>query len=116
MMGYRGQVPDIETFTLKDVPMAMKFYDIEHEESLYTKRLKHHPEFWINRYGWKLAHIDACGFGNAQNIEQMPLARIQDKFYKLLSPHNLFVVPKHEPHASLAEDKDVLATLRSFGI
>jgi len=48
----------------------------------------------VNKQGWKLAHIDHVGLYTRQPVEDISINKLIEHHKKLLSPSNMFVVPK----------------------
>lgn len=55
----------------------------------------------LNSKGWKLAHIHPVGLRSRTPLAELPLDRVIEHFTRLMSPRNMFVVPK--PWAGIAE-------------
>ena len=48
----------------------------------------------LNRLGWKICHIEAVSDRKRVAIEDSPVNRLEGAFRRLLSPGNMFLVPK----------------------
>ena len=48
----------------------------------------------LNRSGWKICHIEAVSDRKRVAIEDSPVNRLEGAFRRLLSPGNMFLVPK----------------------
>ena len=54
-----------------------------------------------NSAGWKLAHIESVGLKDRRGLEALDMVVLQNHFTRLMTPSNMFVVPKK--YAGLAE-------------
>lgn len=48
----------------------------------------------LNKLGWKICHIEAVSDRKRVGVENSPIDRLEDAFRRLLSPRNMFLVPK----------------------
>jgi hypothetical protein len=48
----------------------------------------------LNKKGWKVCHIDEVGLNTQKNINDIPLDSLEERFKRLISPSNMFLVPK----------------------
>ncbi|CAZ88160.1 conserved hypothetical protein [Thiomonas arsenitoxydans] len=95
VMATNGECPspqDIKALLEKDaIPVAMIQNAAERTVAKYHCRLAR--RFNVNKYGWKLAHIQGVGLNNRNPISALPLQRLTDQFLSLMAPANMFVVP-----------------------
>ena len=63
-----------------------------------------------NSSGWKLCHIEPVGLGRRGETVELPLNEIEDHFRRLMSPRNMFVVPKNR--SGLGELPEMLEAVR----
>lgn len=100
----------IDLATVKDllakdrIPTAMVFSKEERARARYRCSLGQSTDF--NAKGWKLAHIKPVGLNRRAPIGTLPIEDVQEHFLRLMTPSNMFVVPKK--WAGLAEVPEVL--------
>ena len=112
MKASRGEMPtldDIRTlFRYDRLPVVMiqkaKVEDVRRLRHTLTKDLN------VNLLGWKLAHIDPVGLKTRTPIAKIRIAELEGKFINLMSPQNMFVVPK--VWYGIAETKAVIDAVR----
>jgi hypothetical protein len=51
-------------------------------------------KYSINKYGWKLSHKETVGLHTTNEIEQIDILTIKEKFLNLMKPSNFFLLPK----------------------
>ena len=91
------------------IPVAMILKSIEKATATYRFTLG--KVRTPNEYGWKVAHLNAVGLGNAGQLEAIPIAILRDRFVRFLSPRNMFLVPT--AYAGLAELPEMCEAIRS---
>ena len=64
-----------------------------------------------NQMGWKVAHIDDVGLGYSGSVTSAQIRELKKHFVRLLSPSNMFLVPK--AYAGIAETPDFVEAFRS---
>ncbi len=64
----------------------------------------------LNKRGWKLCHIEGVGLLERKETGELPIEKLEDRFRKLLSPRNMFVVPKDR--SGLGELPEMIAAVR----
>ena len=47
----------------------------------------------LNKFGWKLCHINPIGLRNRTSLEELPIRQLTTHFQLLLNPSNHFLVP-----------------------
>ena len=83
---------EISTLQERDqVPVAMVFKKSEKEVATYKCPGGRDT---LNSNGWKLCHIEPVGLHSRKDTGDLPVKTIEDHFRKLMSPRNMFVVPK----------------------
>ena len=83
---------EISTLQERDqVPVAMVFKKSEKEVATYKCPGGRDT---LNSNGWKLCHIEPVGLHSRKDTGELPIKTIEDHFRKLMSPRNMFVVPK----------------------
>jgi hypothetical protein len=96
------KLADIRQFVDEDmIPVAMILQKKEKAAARFRCTLGGTVD--LNSKGWKLAHIRPVGLGSRTPLSDIPLNAIVDHFRRLMSPSNMFVVPKQwaglaEPH------------------
>jgi hypothetical protein len=99
---------EISTLQERDqVPVAMVFKKSEKEAATYKCSGGRDT---LNTSGWKLCHIEPVGIGRRGETAEVPLDEIEDHFRKLMSPRNMFVVPKNR--SGLGELPEMLEAVR----
>jgi hypothetical protein len=63
----------------------------------------------LNQRGWKLAHINPVGLKTRRPLENIPIDILKEHFRKLMSPSNMFLVPKK--WSGLAEFPEMIKLL-----
>ena len=48
----------------------------------------------LNKFGWKVCHIDPVSDRKRISIEESSIERIEGAFRRLMSPRNMFLIPK----------------------
>lgn len=113
VMASNGKCPalqDIKTFLENDkIPVAMIQKAVERPTAKYHCTLTN--EFNVNKYGWKLAHVQGVGLNTRTHISVLPLERLTGQFRSLMAPENMFVVPL--VWAGIAEIKTVIQAVAS---
>ena len=71
-----------------DLPVAFTFENWEKAEAKYTKTFKE------NLDNWKVCHIEPVGFHSRKNLIEIGIEDIQNHFWKLANPKNIFILPK----------------------
>jgi len=120
-LAFHGRVPELGEIrdwlvgednlppTVEEIPIAMVLTaNHRNDPTRYQMRLL--PEFNLNKLGWKLAHIESIGIRMAGDIERIEVERLKTHFRLLMSPSNMFVIPKHL--AGLAEVPEFLEHFR----
>ena len=99
---------EISTLQERDqVPVAMVFKKSEKETATYKCPGGRDT---LNSSGWKLCHIEPVGLGRRGETVELPLNEIEDHFRRLMSPRNMFVVPKNR--SGLGELPEMLEAVR----
>jgi hypothetical protein len=68
----------------------------------------------LNKKGWKLSHINPVGLKTRKQLIEIPIDKLKDHFIKLMSPSNMFLVPKK--WSGLAEFPEMLELLGGSAI
>lgn len=66
----------------------------------------------LNKFGWKVCHIDSVSDRKRISVENSPTDRIEDAFRRLISPRNMFLVPKEISGAG--ELPQVIDAIRAY--
>lgn len=90
------------------VPVAMVLKAVERAQASLTCTLR--AEHNLNTAGWKLAHIEPVGLRMTRAVEDIELARVQSHHRLLMSPSNMFLVPRE--WAGLGELPEVQEVFR----
>ena len=99
--------------TNEEIPIAMVVSrSHQNDPTLYRKQLP--PGANVNKLNWKLAHIDGVGIRFAGEIEELKFDSLISHFKKLMSPSNMFVIPKHL--AGLAEVPEFIKHFRDSAV
>ena len=111
----RGFVPTIDDirhgFSSDRIPIAMAIKQKHKPATKYfcnLATLKDNP----NNRGWKVAHIESVGLRQRGEFQEMHIADLEAHFVRLLSPSNMFVVPKK--WAGFSEIEEVVALFRTL--
>lgn len=111
IMAYNAECPslkDVESMIQSDnIPVVMIRKKANIPLAKYHCRLR--KEFNVNKFGWKLAHIESVGLRTRIPVEQLPMDLIVKRFRSLLSPSNMFVVPLE--WAGIAEAKSIASAV-----
>ena len=51
-------------------------------------------KYSINKFGWKLCHIEDVGLKSSRQINEIDIVTLEKKFFLLMNPKNFFLVPK----------------------
>jgi len=62
--------------------------------------------------GWKLAHIEPVGLNTRTPLATLPIGTLQSKFINLVSPANMFLIPRD--WGGLAEAPTVLEAIKAW--
>lgn len=92
------------------VPMSIFCTPEQKKSSTYKCSLQKCPESNVSQSGWKLAHIEAVGLHKRGPVERISLEHLFEHFRLLMSPSNMFVVPRSS--AGFSEISSVLQTFR----
>ena len=65
---------------------------------------------WVNADGWKVCHIDPVGLRGRTPLARRPLGALVEVARRLVSPRNMFLVPKDR--AGFGELPEVIAVAR----
>jgi hypothetical protein len=110
----RGECPtreDVRALIEADqIPVAFAFGSGERLRAIYKAALASCPS--PTQAGWKLGHLDSIGLNVRGSVEQLPIAALTQHFVSLLSPANMFVVPK--AWAGFAELPEVIEAMRAW--
>ena len=79
-------------FLEERIPIAMAFKPTERANARYRGSAA--TTLPINRLGWKLCHIRPVGLGRVGELEQVPSDILTNHFRLLMSPTNMFVLPR----------------------
>ena len=80
-----GQVPDIRSWTGGSLPDHVPL-------TFLTKGPAGKRD--LNKSGWKICHIEPVSDRKRIHIEESPIDRLEAAFCRLLSPANMFLIPK----------------------
>ena len=80
-----GQVPDIRSWTSSSLPACVPL-------TFLTKGPAGKRD--LNKSGWKICHIEPVSDRKRIRIEDSPIDRLEAAFRRLLSPGNIFLIPK----------------------
>jgi hypothetical protein len=69
----------------------MAFADAERQAARYKCGRQ---EVNLNTRGWKVCHIDAIGIKKPGAVNNLPIGTLTDHFRRLMTPSNMFLVPK----------------------
>lgn len=94
------------------IPVAMVKLKVDDESSVYRGilRARMDPPN-LNTLGWKVCHVLPVGMNDRTSAAQLPLESLKEHTQRLLSPANMFVVPK--VYAGLGEVPEFIAAFRS---
>lgn len=105
VQSYRGCKPSLKEVTTKvkknRIPIAMALKRRERAKTHYTYLLNEFERQNPNSAGWKLAHIESVGLNYRRNLAELDISTLKKHFVKLMTPSNMFVVPKK--YGGLAE-------------
>ena len=102
----------IQALETGELPIAMILKRGEREAATYSGRLSGGDDVPnVNSLGWKVAHIDPVGLRTRAPITEIAIEVLQAHHVRLLSPANMFLVPKS--HGGLAELPEFLAAFAS---
>lgn len=110
----RGIVPTLDDirhgFSSDRIPIAMAIKQKHKQVTRYfcnLATLKDNP----NKRGWKVAHIESVGLRQRGEIQEMHIGDLEAHFVRLLSPSNMFAVPKK--WSGFSEIEEVVTLFRS---
>jgi hypothetical protein len=92
------------------IPFAMAIKAINKSQTKYFCNLAKLPDNPNNR-DWKVGHIMPVGMNLRGNLNDLPIRSLQTHFLNLMSPRNMYVVPKS--WAGLSEIEPVNAVFRA---
>jgi hypothetical protein len=111
-MALMGRTPDtveiIEALESGLLPIQMMASKKDLAECRYQgclARVRNVPN--LNTLGWKICHIERVGLNDAREIDVIPIAQIEEAHRRLLSPRNMFLVPK--VYAGLGETPEFVS-------
>lgn len=64
----------------------------------------------INKYGWRLCHIEPVGLNTKKDISQIDIEILNEKFLNLMKPSNFFLLPKK--WGGLGESKEFIEEMK----
>jgi hypothetical protein len=94
----------------KQIPVAMIIAKKEKSSAQFGCTLSEAVD--LNAKGWKLAHVKPVGLNARIPLSEIPIALIKDHFARLMSPSNMFVVPKRL--AGLAEVPEFIRVMEKY--
>lgn len=97
-------------FSTDKIPVVMIQKKKEKECASHHCRLPREHD--VTEKGWKLAHIDPVGVNLKTPLESVSLDLLKAKFINLVSPANMFVIPR--PWGGLGESQTVIDAVRSW--
>jgi|WetSurMetagenome_2_1015567.scaffolds.fasta_scaffold162229_1 hypothetical protein len=89
------------------LPMSFAPANMEIEKAKYKCVLRASTE--LNTRGWKLSHINPVGLKTRKPLIDIPIEKLKNHFIKLMSPSNMFLVPKK--WSGLAEFPEMIKLL-----
>lgn len=82
---------DIKKFLDEDqIPMSFAIRKAEKDRVKYKRTLKNYS---INKHGWKLCHKKKVGLNTTNDISDIDMDIIKERFLNLMKPSNFFVLP-----------------------
>jgi len=95
-MAYQGYSPDLneikDLLTNDKIPIV--FAISAEDKGKVVMKGNRRKDFDINQKGWKVCHIEEVGLRTRKKINDIPLAFLEEHFRRLISPSNMFLVPK----------------------
>lgn len=80
------------TIQQNGIPLAFAIPKNEREGIIITGSKRSNLD--VNKKGWKVCHIEPVGLEIRGEISDMPLEYLEERFRRLISPSNMFLVPK----------------------
>jgi hypothetical protein len=109
--GLKYSIDDIrELFQRDEIPFAYATKRSEKDKMVFKCTLRDRDN--VNKYGWKLCHIDDVGLSTSTRPEQLPLDTLIRHFCLLLMPSNHFLVPL--TWAGFGELPEIIDEIRKF--
>jgi hypothetical protein len=100
--GDKPSFEEVKNMVRRDrIPIAMVFSRREKRKARYRCTLRELQQDCPNSAGWKVAHINRVGLKISGSPKELDIQTLKDHFVKLMTPSNMFVVPKD--YAGLAE-------------
>jgi len=91
-----------------EIPFAFATKTAEKSRIKYKRTLS--PRDCVNKREWKLCHIEQVGLSTRDDLRCLPLPRLIGHMTRLLSPSNMFLVPKSL--SGLGEVDDFITEVR----
>lgn len=119
-LAYEGTVPSLQNIEEwqsaepDQIPIAQALRRAERDRARYRCTISVlRPS--LNDRGWKICHINPVGIlPQKTQIGEIPIDCLEKHFVRLLSPSNIFLVPK--TWAGLGELPEMLETARRFAL
>lgn len=118
-LAYERTVPSLQGIRAwqeaDGVPIAQALKRAERELATYHCTIGRALDPSLNDSGWKVCHINRVGIlPQRTQIEEIPIDCLKKHFVRLLSPSNMFLVPK--AWAGLGELPEMLEAARLFAL
>jgi len=92
LKGSNVQMNDIKKMVnKKEIPIALALHKKERRNATFTNTKGY---LNLNKYNWKLCHIDGVGLRKRKKIDDFPIDELKKHFKLFLSPSNMFLIPK----------------------
>ena len=89
--GISYNINDIKKLLMNDeIPFSFAIKNVEKGNVKYKKCI---GRYSINKLGWKLCHIEPIGFNSKIKLEELDIQRLEDHFFKMANPKNMFLLP-----------------------
>lgn len=115
-LAYRGTVPrlqDVETWRSEDrIPIAHVLKTTERRVAEYHCTIGRALKPSLNDCGWKVCHIEPVGIRPKTPLPEISIDCLKEHFVRLLSPSNMFLVPK--AWAGLGELPEMIEVAKRF--
>ena len=88
-----------EIFSLRELKEKLRndeipfSFVIKAKDRPFVKYSKTIGEHSTGKLGWKLCHKEPVGINKRKKIEDIPIEQLENHFYKLANPKNMFVLP-----------------------
>lgn len=118
-LAYEGTVPSLQDIRARQkadgVPIAHALKRAERKLAKYHCTIGRALKPSLNDCGWKVCHIKCVGIlPQRTQIEEIPIDCLKEHFVRLLSPSNMFLVPK--AWAGIGELPEMIEAARRFAL